>query len=76
MGRMPRVTGTQLVRALNRAGWEQARRQRGSHVQLEHPDRVGIVTVPMHAGETITPWLLGRILKQAGMTVEELREFL
>ncbi|WP_369127626.1 type II toxin-antitoxin system HicA family toxin [Nitrolancea hollandica] len=55
---MPRVTGAQLVRALKRAGWEPARRQRGSHVQLEHPDHVGIVTVPVHAGETINPWLL------------------
>ncbi|HVX21308.1 MAG TPA: DUF1697 domain-containing protein [Acidimicrobiales bacterium] len=31
--------------------------QKGSHVQLKHPDRGGRVTVPMHAGETIGPGL-------------------
>lgn len=30
----------------------------------------------MLADETITPWLLGRTLKQADMTVEDLRELL
>lgn len=57
MSRMPRVTGAQLVRALKRAGWV-VTHHRGSHTYLRHPDRVGIVTVPVHAGETINPWLL------------------
>lgn len=45
--------------------------QRGSHVQLRHPDRGGRVTVPIHAGETLGPALLRSILNQAGLTAEE-----
>lgn len=50
--------------------------QKGSHAQLKHPTRGGRVTVPLHAGETIGPKLLGSILAQAGLTVEELRRAL
>jgi predicted RNA binding protein YcfA (HicA-like mRNA interferase family) len=50
--------------------------QKGSHVQLKHPDRGGRVTVPVHAGETIGPGLLRSIPNQAGITVEELRAVL
>jgi len=47
--------------------------QRGSHVQLKHPNRGGRVTIPFHAGETIGPGLLRSILAQAGLTVDEFR---
>jgi antitoxin HicB len=47
--------------------------QRGSHVQLKHPERGGRVTVPIHAGETIGPRLLSSILRQANVDVDELR---
>ena len=50
--------------------------QRGSHVQLKHPDRPGRVTIPIHAGETIGPRLLGSILTQAGLSVDEFRSAL
>ena len=75
MPRLPRLTGSEVVRALRRAGWEQVR-QEGSHVQLRHPARGGRVTVPVHAGETIGPRLLSSILAQAGMTADELRALL
>ena len=50
--------------------------QRGSHVQLKHPERRGRVTIPIHAGETIGPRLLASILAQAGLTVDEFRSAL
>ncbi len=50
--------------------------QRGSHVQMKHPERAGSVTVPVHSGETIGPGLLGSILTKAGVTVEQLRSVL
>jgi predicted RNA binding protein YcfA (HicA-like mRNA interferase family) len=64
--------GREVVRALSRLGWVVVA-QRGSHVQLRHPDRGGRVTVPMHAGETIDPALLRSVLNQAGLTAEEFR---
>ena len=69
---LPRVTGRELVHALQRLGWVIVV-QRGSHVQLKHPHRGGRVTVPVHAGETIGPGLLRSILAQAGLTPNEFR---
>lgn len=68
-GRLPAPTGAEVVRALERGGFAVAR-IRGSHHFLRHPD--GRVTVvPVHAGETIGPGLLGKILRDAGLEREE-----
>lgn len=72
---LPRVTGREIVQALTRMGWVTAT-QKGSHVQLKHPERGGRVTVPIHAGETIGPGLLRSILAQAGVTSDEFRSAL
>ncbi|MGH8988476.1 MAG: type II toxin-antitoxin system HicA family toxin [Acidimicrobiales bacterium] len=69
---LPRCTGRQVIRALQKLGWMVVV-QRGSHVQLKHPTRSGRVTVPVHAGETLGPGLLRSILSQAGVTADELR---
>ncbi|MGH2460090.1 MAG: type II toxin-antitoxin system HicA family toxin [Chloroflexota bacterium] len=73
--RLPRITASQVVRALQRAGWE-VKRQDGSHVQLKHPDQPGLVTVAFHPGTIIKPGTLTGILHQASLTVEELMELL
>ena len=70
---LPRCTGRQVVRALERLGWIVVV-QRGSHVQLKYPNRGGRVTVPVHAGETLGPGLLRSILNQAGLSADELRD--
>jgi predicted RNA binding protein YcfA (HicA-like mRNA interferase family) len=68
----PRVTGREIVKALEALGWVVVA-QKGSHAQLKHPTRGGRVTVPIHSGETIGPGLLRSILSQAGVSSEELR---
>ena len=73
--RLPRVTGTDALRALRRAGWASSR-QVGSHVQLRHALLPGRVTVPVHAGEVLHPKTLRSILAQARITVEEFRQLL
>jgi predicted RNA binding protein YcfA (HicA-like mRNA interferase family) len=50
--------------------------QRGSHVQLRHPERGDRVTVPVHAGKVLGPGLVQAILKQAGIGIDDLREVL
>ncbi|TMF39745.1 MAG: type II toxin-antitoxin system HicA family toxin [Chloroflexi bacterium] len=75
MPRMPRVTGAEVLRALRSLVWVVAA-QPGSHIQLKHPDRPGRLTIPIHAGETIGPRLLGSILTQAGLSVDEFRSAL
>lgn len=70
MSRLPRVTGAEVVRALERAGFV-VKRIRGSHHILVHPDgRVAIV--PVHSGDTIGPGLLTKILRSAGIDRDEL----
>ncbi|WP_324717965.1 type II toxin-antitoxin system HicA family toxin [Carboxydochorda subterranea] len=72
--RAPRVTGAELVRALQRAGFRVVR-IKGSHHHLRR-EGSSLVTVPVHRGEIIYPRLLMSILDQAGLTVEELRRLL
>lgn len=73
--RQPRLTGAELVRALQRLGWEVVV-LRGSHVQLRHSERGGRVTVPVHAGKVLGPGLTQAILKEAGVDANELRRVL
>ena len=72
---MPRITATEAAGAIERDGWYRVR-QTGSHAHYRHPTKLGIVTVPMHSGKTIPPHILQSILRQAGLTVEELRHLL
>lgn len=70
MTRLPRVTGSELVRALNRAGFEVVR-VKGSHHLLRHPDGRATV-VPVHAGETIGPGLMSKILRDTELSRDNL----
>lgn len=70
MPRLPLLKASQLIRLLERLGF-QVVRQRGSHVRLKHPDG-RVVTVPVHAAQEIGPGLLLKILRDAELTREEL----
>lgn len=69
-GALPVISGAQLIRALERLGWEVVR-QRGSHVRLHHPDRLTFLVVPLHR-EPKRGTLRG-ILRDASLDVDELR---
>ncbi len=71
---MPILKGSEVVRALERAGFHVVR-QRGSHVRLKHPDGRA-VTVPVHAGEDLDRGLLKKILQDAKLSTEEFLEHL
>jgi predicted RNA binding protein YcfA (HicA-like mRNA interferase family) len=64
------VRGKELVQALQRAGFE-VTRTKGSHHFLRHPDGRCTV-VPVHAGETIGPGLLSKILGATELEPEDL----
>ncbi len=72
MSRPPNVTGKQLIAALKRLGFQEVR-IRGSHHYLRHADGRTTV-VPAHAGETIGPGLLSKILRDAEISKTELSE--
>ena len=70
----PSFTGKDLVGVLKKAGF-QVMRSKGSHHFLRHQD--GRTTVlPVHAGETIGPGLLSKILRDCDLTREELQALL
>ena len=73
--KLPRITASELLRALRRDGWQRAR-QSGSHIMLKHPKKTGYVIVPMHMSVTLKPKTLATILKQADLTVDDLQELL
>lgn len=75
MERLPAVTPRNLIAALERMGFS-LHHVRGSHHYLKHPDDPAIrVTVALHS-KTLKRGTLGAILRQAHLTVAELREYL
>lgn len=74
MTRLPRPTGGELLAALRRHGFD-VTRVRGSHHFVVHPDGRRSV-VPVHAGETIGPGLLVKILRDLDLSRDELAALL
>ena len=72
---LPAISGSKLVRVLVRAGFV-VLRQRGSHVSLKKntPDGNWRTVVPLH--REIRPGTLSDILKQSGLSKDDLRELL
>jgi predicted RNA binding protein YcfA (HicA-like mRNA interferase family) len=70
MPKLLSLTGKQLIAALRRLGFEVIR-SRGSHTFLRHSDGRA-TTVPVHAGETIGPGLLSRILRDCDISRDDL----
>jgi predicted RNA binding protein YcfA (HicA-like mRNA interferase family) len=68
---IPAVRGAQVVRALERAGFQVVRIS-GSHHVMKHPDG-RTVPVPVH-NRDIAKGTLRNILAIIGMTIEELRD--
>ena len=66
MPKLPRISGAEAVRALQRLGFEVAR-QRGSHIVMRRGSS-GCV-VPNH--REIKTGTLAGVLRQAGVSVEE-----
>ena len=70
MPKLPRLSGAEVIRTLERLGFAQVR-QRGSHVVLRRETPQGAVgcVVPLHREVAIGT--LRSILKQAGITADE-----
>ncbi len=74
MGELPSLKARQLLKALLKAGYTVAR-SRGSHRFLRHRTGRSMVFA-FHDGETIGGRMLSRVLKDAGLTFEEFKEYL
>jgi len=74
MPQLPILSGTEVVKALERGGYKVVR-QRGSHMRMVNPIRpLWPVTVPRH--RTIGRGLLRKIIQDAGLSVEQFLELL
>ena len=73
MARLPVTSARKVIRALVRLGFRVAR-QRGSHVILVNDATRREVVVPAHP--ELDRGTLKSVFKHAGVTVEELLEFL
>ena len=75
MPKLPRdVSGEQARQAFERAGWI-FDRQTGSHMILYHPQRPPVtLSVPRH--KSLKPGTLRRLIKDAGLSVEQFIELL
>jgi predicted RNA binding protein YcfA (HicA-like mRNA interferase family) len=64
-------TAREVVRFLKRKGFIE-KRQKGSHLLLQHPQTGYRTSVPMHPGDLPTGLFL-KILKDAGFTLADFR---
>ena len=74
MTKLPRPTGKDLLVALRKLGFEIIR-TKGSHHYVRHEDGRSTV-VSVHAGETIGPGLMTKILRDCEITVEDIKALL
>jgi predicted RNA binding protein YcfA (HicA-like mRNA interferase family) len=72
---LPVLKPVELIRALERMGFRLLRRSPGGHRRFGHPDGRK-TTVSVHKGKTIGKGLLRKILRDVGITPEELKEIL
>ena len=69
--KLPRISGLDVIKRLKKAGFI-ATRQKGSHIRLEKlgGEKTIKLTVPLH--KEMKKGTLSRIIKDAGLTPEEL----
>ena len=68
MPRLPVLSGAEVVRAFERAGWR-LDRQRGSHAILVKPGQIASLSVPQH--REVAPGTLRALVRASGMSVDE-----
>jgi predicted RNA binding protein YcfA (HicA-like mRNA interferase family) len=74
MSKLPSLTASQLISALQKIGFIIAR-VKGSHNILIHADGRRTV-IPVHSGQDIGIGLLSQILRDCQLTKDELRSLL
>jgi predicted RNA binding protein YcfA (HicA-like mRNA interferase family) len=74
MPKLPGVTARQVVGALEKSGFALAR-QSGSHMIYKNAAGKR-VTVPFHASRTLHPKILKSILRDAGLSTEDLEKLI
>jgi predicted RNA binding protein YcfA (HicA-like mRNA interferase family) len=74
MSRLPRLTGSEVIAALAKAGFV-VFRVKGSHHRLRHADG-RVTTVPVHGSEIVGPGLLSKVLRDCDLSREDFEALL
>jgi predicted RNA binding protein YcfA (HicA-like mRNA interferase family) len=69
MTRLPRVSGKQVVQALERNGFARSH-VRGSHYYLRNSEGGGLIVIPVHGNRYLPAGTLRAILRQADLDVD------
>ena len=75
MSELPPVTGPEAIRAFARVGFVEVR-VKGSHHVLKNPDHTFLLTVPVHQKQALKTGTIRRLIKDAGLSVDEFVELL
>ena len=73
MNKLPRTSGRECIRALEKLGFY-FKRQEGSHVILRRDDPFAQASVPLH--KELDRGTLRAIIRQAGLSVDEFANLL
>jgi len=68
MPRLPTISGSEAIRAFERAGWKVSRRE-GSHIILTKAGMIATLSIPDH--REIRRGTLRGLIRKAGLTVGE-----
>jgi predicted RNA binding protein YcfA (HicA-like mRNA interferase family) len=72
--KLPRLTATDIIKVLEKAGFSLSR-QSGSH-KIYKNNSGKRVTVPYHSGDILHPKVLKSIMKDADLSIEDLKRLL
>ncbi len=72
---LPHLTAPEIIRIIETRGFVLSR-SHGSHRIYRNPDTGKRVTIPFHRRKTIPPGTLLNILREAGISRDELEELL
>jgi len=73
MPKLPVISGTDAVKAFQRAGWR-VDRQRGSHVVMLKTSHIASLSIPQH--RELAPGTLRSLIRASGLTVQAFCELL
>ena len=75
MSELPPVTGPEAIRAFARVGFVEVR-VKGSHHVLKQPSHVYLLALPVHKNKPLKTGTIQRLIKDAGLSVDEFVELL
>lgn len=76
MSRLPALKPREVIRALERAGFEVVRVKGSHHILVHRDDRSRITNVPAHGSRDLPRGTLADIIKQAGLSIDQFLELL